>query len=149
MIFIRGIESRQCSTESRYEKWWKPREKTEMKNVILNKISIILEFVQYHYVAIFLFSIARAVAPLAPYLSANLDAVMPKLLQWFIDPSSLVFNHLLALISFFLRFRTFYFLFRFLLLNNIQLYPRRRHRFAVVAHSVESRNFEFSSRKHF
>lgn len=55
--------------------------KPEMKNAILNKISIILEFVQYHYVAIFLSLTICAFA-----LSVSLSLVIPKLWHCFFDP---------------------------------------------------------------
>lgn len=55
--------------------------KPEMKNAILNKISIILEFVQYHYVAIFLS------LPICVFaLSVSLSLVIPKLWHCFFDP---------------------------------------------------------------
>lgn len=121
-----------------------------MKNVRLNKISIILEFVQYHYVAIF--SLLRSHFP--PHfgsLSKSLLMPQPLALRLRTSTHTLTNSLFIVRVPSFIGIGTQSF---FAASNSSSSSPSPPFPFAievgvaftVVAHSIERSNFEFSSR---
>lgn len=74
---------------------WRKRGNAEMKNSRLNKISIILEFVQYHYVAIF--SLFRSLSP-AHCGSLSKSLLMPQPLALRLRTSTQTHTHTLFIV---------------------------------------------------